>query len=149
LILPRGQIATLPRFVPGKISISSAYLCGIWVAQETTQPPIANGEAMAMTGRNALFTASVLAATFLECAALVTAAERMILKVPDSSGQYCHLKFPAITRDSLFTDRPVLKDPSEGDIIDFYGACDHDPLGKAEIDRQKADRRRQFTRPAD
>jgi hypothetical protein len=43
----------------------------------------------------------------------------------------------------------VLKDPSEGDIIDFYGPCDHDPLGKDEVHRQKADRRRQFTRPAD
>jgi hypothetical protein len=30
--------------------------------------------------------------------------------------------------DSLYTDRPVLKNPSEGDL---------DPLAKAEIDRQK------------
>jgi hypothetical protein len=43
----------------------------------------------------------------------------------------------------------VLTDPSEGDIIDFYGPCDHDPLGKAEIQRQKADYSRQFSRPAD
>src|SRR5512145_708979 len=102
-----------------------------------------------MTRRNALFAASVFATTFLNCASLVSAAEGIILKIPDPSGQYCHLKFPAITRDSLFTDRPVLKDPSEGDIIDFYGPCDHDPLGKAEIHRQRADHRRQFSRPAD
>jgi hypothetical protein len=50
-------------------------------------------------------------------ASLVSAAEGIIFKNPDSSGQYCHLKFPAITRDSLFAGRPVLKDPSDGDII--------------------------------
>ena len=43
----------------------------------------------------------------------------------------------------------MLQDPREGDILDFYGPCDHDPLGKAEVQRQQADRRRQFTRPAD
>ena len=102
-----------------------------------------------MVRRKALFVGSVFAATFLNSASLVSAAEGIILKNPDSSGQYCHLQFPAITRDSLSTDRPVLKDPSEGDIIDFYGPCDHDPLGKDEVHRQKADRRRQFTRPAD
>jgi hypothetical protein len=36
----------------------------------------------------------------------------------------------------------VLKDPSEGDIIEFYGPCDRDPLGKAAILRQKEDARR-------
>jgi len=40
----------------------------------------------------------------------------------------------------------VLKDPSEGDIIDFYGLCDHDPLDPAEILRRKADARRQRDR---
>jgi hypothetical protein len=99
-----------------------------------------------MTRPNALFVGSVFAATLLNCASFVAAAQGIIFKNADSSGQYCHLKFPAITRDSFYTDRPVLKDPSEGDIIDFYGPCDHDPLGKAEIDRQKADRRRQSTR---
>jgi len=102
-----------------------------------------------MARRKAFFVSAVFAATFLNCASLVSAAEGIIFKNPDSSGQYCHLKFPAITRDSLFTGRPVLKDPSDGDIIDFYGSCDHDPLGKAEIDRQKADRRRQSTRRGD
>jgi hypothetical protein len=102
-----------------------------------------------MARRKTLFVGAVFAATFLNCSSLVSAAEGIIFKNPDSSGQYCHLKFPAITRDSLFTGRPVLKDPSDGDIIDFYGPCDHDPLGKAEIDRQKADRWRQSTRRGD
>ena len=43
---------------------------------------------------------------------------------------YCHIKFPAIEERTLSWKRPVLKDSSEGDIIDFYGPCDHDPLGK-------------------
>ncbi|MGH7846811.1 MAG: hypothetical protein ACREQW_16830, partial [Candidatus Binatia bacterium] len=50
---------------------------------------------------------------------------------------YGHLKFPAITEDSLFTDEPVLKDSSSGDIIDYYGALDHDPLGMDEVARQR------------
>jgi hypothetical protein len=40
----------------------------------------------------------------------------------------------------------MLKDPIEGDIIDFYGPCDYDPLGRAEVLRQKADARRQRDR---
>lgn len=77
---------------------------------------------------------------------LIWAAEGVIYRAPDPTGTYCHLKFPAITEDSLWTDRPVLKDPSEGDIIDFYGPCDHDPLGPAEVQRQRADARRQRDR---
>ncbi len=50
---------------------------------------------------------------------------------------YCHLKFPAIREDTLDWDRPVLKDASTDDIIDYYGSCDHDPLGKDEIASQR------------
>ena len=66
------------------------------------------------------------------------AAEGFITKVPDAEGNYCHLKFPAIREESLYWDQPVLKDVSEGDIIDFYGPCDHDPLGREEVMRQRA-----------
>ncbi len=59
-----------------------------------------------------------------------------VVAIPGSN--YCHLRFTAINEDTLFRDRPVLKDPSEGDIIDFYGPCDYDPLGKAEIESQRA-----------
>jgi hypothetical protein len=34
-------------------------------------------------------------------------------------------------------DRPVLKDPGTGDILDFYGPCNHDPLGRDEIESQR------------
>jgi hypothetical protein len=73
---------------------------------------------------------------------LLSAAEGVIYKVSDSTGTYCHLKFPAITRSTLFTDRPLLKDTSEGDIRDFYGRCDYDPLGPEEIRRQRAEYQR-------
>ena len=77
---------------------------------------------------------------------LVSAAEKFISKVPDAAGTYCHLKFPAISESTLFSDRPVLKDPSEGDIRDFYGPCNYDPLGREEIFRQRADHQRERRR---
>ena len=72
---------------------------------------------------------------------LVGAGETVISKVSDSAGSFCHLKFPAIRDDTLFSDRPVLKDPSEGDIIDFYGPCNYDPLGRDSISRQRFEHR--------
>ncbi len=70
-----------------------------------------------------------------------------VVAIPGSN--YCHLRFAAINEDTLFRDRPVLKDPSEGDIIDFYGHCDYDPLGKAEIERQRAELRRRLLQDSD
>jgi len=80
-----------------------------------------------------------LGAILLLNSSLLRAAESVISKVPDSTGKFCHLKFPAIKEETLYWDRPVLKDPSQGDIIDFYGSCNHDPLGKEEIQRQRDD----------
>ena len=70
---------------------------------------------------------------------LLWAGEGVISKVPNPTGEFCHLKFPAIKEETLYWHRPVLKDPSQGDIIDFYGPCNHDPLGKEEIRRQRDD----------
>ena len=83
-----------------------------------------------------------IAGTLASNAAPVSAAEGIISKIPDASGKYCSMKFPAIREETLNWDRPVLKDRSEGDIIDFFGPCDYDPLGKEEVERQKAHRRR-------
>src|SRR3954469_12821585 len=58
-----------------------------------------------------------------------------ILSVPAESSGYCHLKFPTIRDDTLFSATPVLNDSSSS--IDFYGSCDHDPLGTDEIRTQK------------
>jgi hypothetical protein len=74
------------------------------------------------------------------------AADGIISKVSEPSGTYCHLKFPAISEDTLFSDRPVLKSPSEGDIRDFYGPCDYDPLSKEEVSRQRKDLQRERRR---
>ena len=41
---------------------------------------------------------------------------------------YCHMTFPAIAQHTLGNDQPELS--SKGDVIDFYGPCDTDPLGK-------------------
>jgi hypothetical protein len=65
-------------------------------------------------------------------------AEGVIRRVPVPGTNYCRLRFPAIREDTLYSGRPVLKDPNDGDIIDFYGSCDYDPLGKEEVARQRA-----------
>ena len=65
------------------------------------------------------------------------AAEAFISKAATSVANYCHLKFPAIQEETLYWDRPVLRDPGDGRIIDFYGPCDYNPLGKDEIQRQR------------
>jgi hypothetical protein len=88
----------------------------------------------------------LLTGALVSLSSVLWAAEGIIHRGPDSTGNYCHLRFPAISEESLSSDRPALKDPSEGDIIDFYGPCDHDPLGRAEVLRQRADARRQRNR---
>jgi len=55
----------------------------------------------------------------------------------NKEGSFCHLRFPAIQGRTLGTDKPQLKPATTGDIVDYYGACDHDPLGQEEIARQK------------
>ena len=60
---------------------------------------------------------------------------------PDS---YCHLQFPAIREETLSWDRPVLKDASSGDIIDFYGPCDENPLAKDQVQAQRLENEHQW-----
>lgn len=52
-------------------------------------------------------------------------------------GTYCHLRFPAIRPSTITSAKPTLKPVASDDIIDFYGACDYDPVGKEEVLRQK------------
>ena len=88
----------------------------------------------------------VLAGAMGSSIASAAGADGVILKEASTAGSYCHMKFPAIEERTLTWKRPVLMDPSEGDIIDFYGPCDHDPLGKEEIQSQKRDLQRRFER---
>ncbi len=57
----------------------------------------------------------------------------------EGESSYCHLKFPAIERSSLGSDHPVLQSADTGDMVDYYGPCDHDPLGKEEVQKQMED----------
>ncbi len=82
----------------------------------------------------------------LSITSFAVAAEKFISKVPDATGTYCHLKFPAISENTLFSDRPVLKESSEGDIVDFYGPCNYDPLGKEEVLKQRVNYQRERRR---
>lgn len=65
------------------------------------------------------------------------AADGIILKEEAVPGSYCHMKFPAIEESTLYTDHPALKSADSGDIIDFYGPCNEDPLGKDQVASQR------------
>ena len=52
-------------------------------------------------------------------------------------GTYCHLRFPAMKPSTLDSAKPTLKPASSNDIVDYYGACDYDPVGKEAVIRQK------------
>ena len=69
-------------------------------------------------------------------------AEGVISKEVSSEGSYCHMKFETIHEETLASSQPVLKDVD--DIVDFYGPCDHDPLGKEEIQAQKIQAQHRF-----
>jgi hypothetical protein len=55
----------------------------------------------------------------------------------NKEGTYCHLRFPAIRPSTITSAKPQLKPVASDDIIDFYGACDYDPVGKEEVLKQK------------
>jgi hypothetical protein len=55
----------------------------------------------------------------------------------NKEGTYCHLRFPAIRPSTLASAKPQLKPARTGDIVDFYGPCDYDPVGKEEVLKQK------------
>ena len=66
----------------------------------------------------------------------IVGSQEVMLNVPAEITSYCHIKFPPISEESLFSGNPVLNE-SAGNSIDFYGSCDHDPLGVAEIRSQR------------
>ncbi len=73
------------------------------------------------------------------------AAEGTVQKLGSTSDGYCHLKIPAMRPSTLATD-PELKSTATGDVIDFYGPCDHDPKSKKEIAAQKQYRSRHYVK---
>ncbi len=55
----------------------------------------------------------------------------------NKAGTYCHLKFPAIDPRTLSEATPTLLPADTGNIVDYYGPCDHDPVGYEEVCRQR------------
>lgn len=62
--------------------------------------------------------------------------QEAVVRIPAETTSYCHMKFPMIREDTLFSVDPRLNE-SAGNIVDFYGSCDHDPLGSDEIKAQR------------
>ncbi len=81
--------------------------------------------------------APFLATLFLVGGLVVNAGADVLSKTELAPGDYCHLRFPAITEESLATDHPMVKQADSGDIIDFYGPCDENPVGQHQIAVQK------------
>jgi hypothetical protein len=71
----------------------------------------------------------------------------IVEKIPGNPVGYCHMKFPAIDEKTLGTDDPRLQPPDAGSIIDFYGPCDHDPLGAEEVQKQIQEQQLERSRP--
>lgn len=71
-----------------------------------------------------------------------TRAEAVLSRDVLSNGSYCHERFESIREDTLASSQPMLKDVD--DIVDFYGPCNHDPLGKEEIQAQKIEVQHRF-----
>jgi hypothetical protein len=67
----------------------------------------------------------------------IGAGNELVVKVPADTSSYCHMKFPPMREDTLSWERPLLNE-NAGQIIDFYGPCDYDPVGGDEIRAQRA-----------
>ena len=80
-----------------------------------------------------------LAAALLVGGFVANSNADVVSKTESAPGSYCHLRFPAITEESLATEQPVTKGPNSGDIIDFYGPCNENPVGQDQIAAQKLD----------
>jgi len=65
------------------------------------------------------------------------AKELVETEVADLEADYCHMKFAAMDEATLSWDRPELNADAEKSI-DFYGPCDYDPAGPAEVRTQRA-----------
>lgn len=77
----------------------------------------------------------LLSATLLSSAPAV-AEERVEMEVVEFGG-YCHMKFPPMREHTLSWDKPELNADAEKSIS-FYGPCNYDPTGPAEVAAQRA-----------
>jgi hypothetical protein len=70
------------------------------------------------------------------------AQDGVISKDELATGSYCHEKFPPMTTQTLDSNDPTLN--NSGTIIDFYGPCDENPVGKDQIQEQKLEEQHRF-----
>ena len=99
-----------------------------------------------MKNVKALLSAVALTASWGLGASEAWAKDGILSSVKSGNSNYCHMHFPAIDEKTLASDRPVLKDPSTGDIIHFYGRCDYDPHGKEAAQSQERGQQRRWSR---
>jgi hypothetical protein len=92
------------------------------------------------------FLAALLLAGSVGANNTFAAADGVVSNATLTPGSYCHLKFPAIREDTLASNRPVLEDPSSGDIVDFYGSCNEDPRGMDQVQEQKLEAQHRWAR---
>jgi hypothetical protein len=78
----------------------------------------------------------------LGVSAVSSRAETVISRDVFNNASYCHTKFESIREDTLASRQPTLKDVD--DIVDFYGPCNHDPLGREEIQAQRIEMQHRF-----
>jgi hypothetical protein len=77
-------------------------------------------------------------------AAGALADDGVLLKEEVVPGSYCHIKFPAISDETLFTNHPELQSSTNADVIDFYGPCDERPTAKDQVRQQREEQNRDW-----
>jgi hypothetical protein len=79
----------------------------------------------------------LLVAAVLGSSGAALAADGVLFKEDIAPNSYCHMEFPAIRPSTLAGNHPELKSSTTGDVIDFYGSCNENPLGKDQIASQR------------
>ena len=90
-----------------------------------------------MKPAKAFLAALILLGTTTGIGTALAAGDGVISQQPLTPDSYCHETFPAITRNSLATNKPVLKSSKPGDVVDFYGPCSERPTGKDQVREQR------------
>ena len=92
-----------------------------------------------MKNAKAFLAALILMGATTGIGTALAAGDGVISQQPLTPDSYCHETFPAITANTLATNKPVLKSSKSGDVIDFYGPCSEHPTGKDQVQEQKLD----------
>jgi hypothetical protein len=78
----------------------------------------------------------LLAAALFWAVPAAEANQLVETEVIDLGAGYCHMKFAPMSEATLSWGRPELNTEAEKSI-DFYGPCDYDPTGAAEVRAQR------------